>query len=64
MGLILLLAACATPLTNSGMTTNGSTSLTTRPDFEQARLSCPGWVHAALDENTKLRAEIKELKAK
>lgn len=62
MGLILLLVACATPLTNSGVSTTGSTSLVTRPDFDDARKAAPNWVKAALDENTNLRTEIKELK--
>lgn len=59
--LILLLVGCAT-LTNSGVTSNGSTSLVTRPDFEAARAAAPAWVRAALDENSNLRAEVKELK--
>lgn len=64
MGLILSLASCATPRTNSGIVVNGSTSLVTRPDFDAARLAAPGWVKAALDENSNLRAEIKESRVK
>lgn len=64
MVLILSLAACATPLTNSGVVTNGSSALTTHPDFEAARQAYPRLINALLDENTRLRAEIKELKAK
>lgn len=64
MVLTLSLEGCAIQRTNSGISTIGSTSLTTRPDFDAARTAAPGWVKAALDENTNLRAEIKELKAK
>jgi hypothetical protein len=62
--LILTLASCAPLKTNSGVSYSGSSALVKRPDFDAARLAAPSWVNAALDENTALRAEVKELKLK
>jgi hypothetical protein len=59
----ILTVGCVTPLTNSGVSYSGSSALVNRPDFDAARLAAPSWVNAALNENTNLRAEIKELKA-
>jgi hypothetical protein len=62
---LTVLVGCSTPIrTNSGVTASGSTSLTSRPDFDAARKAAPAWAEAALNENTDLRAEIKELKNK
>lgn len=63
MGLILMGACVGPAKTNSAIPTSASIQWTTYPGFEEARKVAPSLMQSLLNENTNLRAEVKELKA-